>query len=105
MGLKTIGKRGTFLEKTKALAEKRWFLQKLSNTGQLMRKIPSFRVHHVDENVKLNEFVKRLTEGKASAKHTFPECGLGAIAIREMVMGHMRERRQKMKDTAVIFKG
>ena len=65
-------------------------------------KIPSFRAHHVEENMKLNEFIKRLTEGKASAKYTFPECGFGANAIREMVMTHMRERRRKMKDTGII---
>lgn len=34
--------------------------------------------------MKLNGFVKCLTEGKASAKHTFLECGFGANAIREM---------------------
>ena len=64
--------------------------------------IPSFRVHQIDENVKLNEFVKRLTEGKESAKYTFPECAFGANAIREMVMGHMRERRRKRKDIDIL---
>ena len=52
--------------------------------------------------MKLNEFVKRLTEGKEWAKYTFPECGFGSSAIREMVMGHMRERRRKRKDTDIL---
>lgn len=32
--------------------------------------IPSFRAHQIDENVKLNEFVKWLPEGKELAKYT-----------------------------------
>lgn len=54
--------------------------------------IPSFRPHQVDEVVKLNHFVKRLSEGKDSSKYVFPQCAFGANVIREMVMGHMRER-------------
>jgi len=52
--------------------------------------------------VKLNEFVKHLTEGKESAKYIFSECGFGANAIREMFMGHMRQRRRKFKDTEIL---
>ena len=63
---------------------------------------PSFRAHQIDENVKLNELVKWLTEGNKSAKYTFPECAFGALAIREMVMGHMRERRRKSKDLDIL---
>ena len=63
--------------------------------------IPSFRAHQSDENVQLNDFVKRLTEAKESAKYTYTECAFGALAIREMVMGHMRERR-KRKDLDIL---
>ena len=45
--------------------------------------------------------MKRLSEGKDSSKYIFPQCAFGANAIREMVMGHMRERRQSFKDTAI----
>ena len=45
--------------------------------------IPSFRAHQIDENVKLNEFVKRLTEGKELVKYTFQERVFGANAIRQ----------------------
>ena len=63
--------------------------------------IPSFRPHQVDEVVKLNDFVKRLSEGKDSSKNVFPQCAFGANAIREMVMGHMRERRRGLKDSEI----
>lgn len=63
--------------------------------------IPSFRPHHVDQVVKLNNFVKRLSEGKDSSKYVFPQCAFGANAIREMVMGHMRERRRGLKDSEI----
>ena len=64
--------------------------------------IPPFRAHQVDENVQLYDFVKRLTEGKEPAEYTFPECAFGALAIREMVMGDMRERRRKRKDLDIL---
>ena len=34
--------------------------------------IPSFRPYHVGQVVKLNDFVKRLSEGKDSSKYVFP---------------------------------
>ena len=39
--------------------------------------IPSFRPHQVDEVVKLNDFVKRLSESKDSSKYVFPQCAFG----------------------------
>ena len=63
--------------------------------------IPSFQPYHVDEVVKLNDFVKRLSEGKDSSKYVFPQCTFGANAIREMVMSHMRGRRRSLKDSEV----
>ena len=35
--------------------------------------IPSFRPYQVDQVVKLNNFVKRLSEGKDSSKYVFPQ--------------------------------
>lgn len=64
----------------------------------LVEEVPSFRPHHNEEVQKLNEFVKRLSEGKESSKYTFEECGLGQNAIREIVLMQMRERRRGNKD-------
>ena len=64
----------------------------------LNEEVPSFRPHNIEEVQKLNEFVKRLSEGKECSKYTFEECGLGQNAIREMVMMQMRERRRGNKD-------
>lgn len=63
--------------------------------------VPSFRPHQVDQVLKLSNFVKRLTEGKDSSKYVFPQCAFGPNAIKEMVMGHMRERRRSLKDSEV----
>ena len=65
------------------------------------KNIPSFRPHNREEVLKLDEFVRRLTEGEGSSKFVFQKCGLGPNAIREMVMSHMRERRRKEKDSCV----
>ena len=73
----------------------------IKKTWPVDEEIPSFRPHQVDEVVKLNNFVKQLSEGKDSSKYIFPQCAFGANAIREMVMGHMRERRRSFKDTAI----
>ena len=54
------------------------------------QEIPSFRPYQVDQVVKLNNFVKRLSDGKDSSKYVFPQCAFGANTIREMAMGHMR---------------
>ena len=64
--------------------------------------IPSFRPHNREEVLKLDEFVRRLTEGEGSSKFLFQKCGFGPNAIREMVMSHMRERRRKEKDSHVV---
>ena len=64
--------------------------------------IPSFRPHNREEVLKLDEFVRRLTEGEGSSKFMFQKCGFGPNAIREMVMSHMRERRRKEKDCHVV---
>ena len=64
--------------------------------------IPSFRPHNREEVLKLDEFVRRLTEGEGSSKFMFQKCGFGPNAIREMVMSHMRERRRKEKDSHVV---
>ena len=69
----------TFNRKKMVLAEinKEW----PSNKG-----IPSFRPHNREEVLKLDEFVRRLTEGEGSSKFVFQKCGFGPNAIREMVM-------------------
>ena len=64
--------------------------------------IPSFRPHNREEVLKLDEFVRRLTEGEGSSKFMFQKCGFGPNAIQEMVMSHMRERRRKEKDSHVV---
>lgn len=66
------------------------------------KSIPSFRPHNREEVLKLDEFVRRLTEGEGSLKFVFQKCGLGSNAIRELVMSHMRERRRKEKDSCVM---
>ena len=74
-------------------------LGEINNEWPIDEEIPSFRPYQLDQVVKLNEFVRRLSEGKEATKYLFPECAFGAGAIREMVMSHMRERRRKAKDT------
>ena len=64
--------------------------------------IPSFRAHNREEVLKLDEFVRRLTEDEGSLKFVFQKCGFGPNAIQEMVMSHMRERRRKEKDSLVV---
>ena len=64
--------------------------------------IPSFTPHNREEVLKLDEFVRRLTESEGSSKLVFQKCGFGPNAIREMVMSHMRERRRKEKDSCVM---
>lgn len=65
------------------------------------KSVPSFRPHNREEVLKLDEFVRRLTEGERSLKFVFQKCGLGSNAIRELIMSHMRERRRKEKDSCV----
>ena len=74
-------------------------LGEINKEWPIDEEIPSFRPYQLDQVVKLNEFVRRLSEGKEATKYLFPECAFGAGAIREMVMSHMRERRRKAKDT------
>lgn len=38
---------------------------------------------------------------KDSSKYILPQCAFGPNAIREMVMGHTRERVRGFKDTAI----
>ena len=83
------------------MTERKWYLQKFKKTWPVDEEIPSFRPHQIDEVVKLNNFAKRLSEGKDSSKYIFPQCALSTNAIREMVMGHMREKRRSFKDTAI----
>ena len=65
----------------------------IKKTWPVDEEIPSFRPHQIDEVVKLNNFAKRLSEGKDSSKYIFLQCAFGTNAIREMVMGHTSERR------------
>jgi len=51
----------------------------IKKTWPVDEEIPSFRPHEIDEVVKLNNFVKRLSEGKDSSKYIFPQCTFGAI--------------------------
>ena len=83
------------------MTERKWYLQKFKKTWPVDEEIPSFRPHQIDEVVKLNNFAKRLSEGKDSSKYIFPQCAFGANGIREMVVGHMREKRRSFKDTAI----
>ena len=73
----------------------------IKKAWSLDEEIPSFRPHQMGEAVKLNDFVKRLSGGKYSSKYVFPQCVFGANAIREMVMGHMREQRRSLKDSEI----
>lgn len=73
----------------------------LKKTWPVDEEIPSFCPHQINEVVKLNNFVKGLSEGKDSSKYIFLQCAFGANAFREMVMGHMRERRRSFKVTAI----
>lgn len=41
--------------------------------------VPSFRPHHIEEVQKLDEFLKRLSEGKESSKYTFKSVVLGKM--------------------------
>ena len=66
--------------------------------------IPSFRPHNREEVLKLDEFVRRLTEGEGSSKFVFQKCGFGPNVIREMVMSHTRERRRKEDSRVVVCK-
>ena len=58
----------------------------IKKTRPVDEEIPSFRPHQVDEVVKPNNFVKRLSEGKDSSKYIFAQCAFVAHTIREMVM-------------------
>lgn len=49
----------------------------------------------------MNEFVKSLSE--SGNKYTFPACALGPIAIKQMVMNHMRERRRNSRMSAIYI--
>lgn len=78
---------------------KKMVLGEINKEWPIDEEIPSFRPYQHDQVVKLNEFVRRLSEGKEATKYTFPECAFGAAAIRDVIMSHMRERRRKVKDT------
>ena len=94
------------LEKTHTLFiwttfnRKKMVLAEINKEWPSDKSVPSFRPHN-REVLKLDEFVRRLTEGEGSSKFVFQKCGLGPNAIREMVMSHMRERRRKEKDSCV----
>lgn len=77
---------------------KKLIASEINKQWPLDEEVPSFRPHNMEEVRKLNEFVKRLSEGKESSKYTFEGCGLRQNAIQEMVMMQMRERRHKNKD-------
>ncbi|KAJ7376079.1 hypothetical protein OS493_037085 [Desmophyllum pertusum] len=66
--------------------KKKMIAAEINKEWPLVEEVPSFRPHHNEEVQKLNEFVKRLSEGKESSKYTFEECGLGQNAIREIVL-------------------
>ena len=68
------------------MTEKKMVVAVIKKTWPVDDEIPSFRPHQVDEVVKLNNFVKRLSEDKDSSKYIFQQCAFGANAIREMVM-------------------
>ena len=95
------------LEKTHTLFiwttfnRKKMVLAEINKEWPSDKSVPSFRPHNREEVLKLDEFVRRLTEGEGSSKFVFQKCGLGPNAIREMVMSHMRERRRKEKDSCV----
>lgn len=59
------------------------------------KSIPSFRPHNWEEVLKLDEFVRRLTEGEGSSKFVFQKCGLGSNAIRELVMSHEGKEEER----------
>ncbi|KAJ7376081.1 hypothetical protein OS493_037087 [Desmophyllum pertusum] len=99
-GFKTtiLKEKGKFFRENKGTCRKKMIAAEINKEWPLVEEVPSFRPHHNEEVQKLNEFVKRLSEGKESSKYTFEECGLGQNAIREIVLMQMRERRRGNKD-------
>ena len=65
---------------------KKMLLAEINKEWPSDKGIPSFRPHNREEVLKLDEFVRRLTEGEGSSKFVFQKCGFGPNAIREMVM-------------------
>ena len=83
---------------------KKMVLAEISKEWPSDKGIPSFRPHNREDVLKLDEFVRRLSEGEGSSKFVFQKCAFGPNVIREMVMSHMRERRRKEDSRVVVCK-